>query len=54
MYTMVSVTGNDVISQYIPDFTQAGAVKKGEVEMIGAVVLKNTNNAGVLRNIKIA
>lgn len=50
----VTVTGNDVISQYIPDFTQAGAVKKGEVEMIGAVVLKNTNNAGVLRNIKIA
>ena len=50
----VTVTGNDVITQYIPDFTQPGAVKKGEIEMVGAVCLKNTNNAGVLRNIKIA
>lgn len=52
-FTGVTVTGNSIIDQYIPDFTQPGAVKKGEVEMIAAVALKNSQNAGVLRNIKI-
>lgn len=49
-----SLTGNGAIHQYLPDFNQPGAVKKGEVEMVAATVLKNTANAGVLRNIKIA
>lgn len=49
-----TLTGTDGISTYLPDFTQPGAVKKGEVEMIAATALKNTANAGVLRNIKIA
>ena len=49
-----SLTGNSAISQYIPDFNQPGAVKDGEVEMVAATVLKNTQHAGVLRNIKIA
>lgn len=49
-----SLTGTSTISSYVPDFTQPGAVKKGEVEMVAATVLKNTANAGVLRNIKIA
>lgn len=49
-----SLTGSSAISSYVPDFTQPGAVKKGEVEMVAATVLKNTANAGVLRNIKIA
>jgi len=49
-----SVHGDKVISTYLPDFTTPGAVKKGEVEMVAAPVLKNTQNAGVLRNIKIA
>ncbi|KAK8833648.1 hypothetical protein M9Y10_013529 [Tritrichomonas musculus] len=49
----VTVAGNKIIDSYLPDFTQAGAVKTGEVEMIGAVALKNSRNAGVLRNIKI-
>lgn len=49
-----SLTGNAAIHQYLPDFTQPGAVKKGEVEMVAACVLKNTQHAGVLRNIKIA
>lgn len=48
-----TLTGNKVITQYIPDFTQPGAVKDGEVEMVAATVLKNTMNAGVLRNIKL-
>lgn len=49
-----SLTGNSAITQYVPDFTTPGAVKDGEVEMVAATVLKNTANAGVLRNIKIA
>ena len=49
-----SLTGNGVIHQYLPDFNAPGAVKKGEVEMVAACVLKNTKHAGVLRNVKIA
>ena len=50
----VTLTGNSAITQYVPDFSQPGAVKDGEVEMVAAAVLKNTQHAGVLRNIKIA
>jgi hypothetical protein len=50
----VSPTGNGVIRTYLPDFNSPGAVKKGEVEMVAAVALKNTRKAGVLRNIKVA
>lgn len=49
-----SVTGDNAIKQYLPDFSQPGAVKKGEVEMVAATILKNTAHAGVLRNVKIA
>lgn len=49
----VTLTGNSAIKTYLPDFNQPGAVKTGEVEMVGAVALKNTKAAGVLRNIKI-
>ncbi|MFA9375587.1 MAG: major capsid protein [Lachnotalea sp.] len=49
----VTLTGNTAINTYLPDFSQPGAVKTGEVEMIAAVALKNTKAAGVLRNIKI-
>lgn len=49
-----TLTGTSGISQYLPDFNQPGAVKDGEVEMVAATVLKNTANAGVLRNVKIA
>ena len=49
-----SLTGNSAIRQYLPDFNSTGAVKDGEVEMVAAAVLKNTQHAGVLRNIKIA
>ena len=48
-----TVSGNKIIKTYLPDFAQPGAVKKGEVEMVGAVVLKATRAAGVLRNIKV-
>ena len=49
-----TLAGSKAIDQYLPDFTQPGVVKKGEVEIVAATVLKNTANAGVLRNIKIA
>lgn len=50
----VTLTGNNAIQQYLPDFNAPGAVKKGEVEMVACVALKNVKSAGVLRNIKIA
>lgn len=50
----VTLNGDEGIDQYLPDFTQPGAVKKGEVEMVAAVALKNTKSAGVMRNIKIS
>ncbi|HAJ96419.1 MAG TPA: phage capsid protein [Ruminococcus sp.] len=50
----VSLTGSNAVRSFVPDFNQPGAVKKGEVEMVAATVLKNTRHAGVLRNIKIA
>ena len=49
----VTLTGSNAISQYLPDFNTPGAVKKGEVEMVACVALKNVKSAGVLRNIKI-
>jgi hypothetical protein len=39
---------------YLPDMTQPGAVKKGEVEMVAAMAVKSTRAAGVLRGVKIA
>lgn len=50
----ISLNGSSVINKYLPDFSKPGTVKDAEVEMIAATVLKNTQHAGVLRNIKIA
>lgn len=50
----VTLTGNNAIHQYLPDFNTPGAVKTGEVEMVACVALKNVKSAGVLRNIKIS
>lgn len=50
----VTLTGNNAISKYLPDFNAPGAVKQGEVEMVACVALKNVKSAGVLRNVKIA
>lgn len=49
----VTLTGNSGVNTYLPNFKDSGAVKKGEVEMVACVALKNTKAAGVLRNIKI-
>lgn len=50
----VSMAGQSPIRTFMPDFTTAGAVKKGEVEMVAAVALKATKAAAVLRKIKVA
>lgn len=49
----ISMAGVPVIRSWLPDFTTQGAVKRGEAEMIAAVVLKATKAAGVFRNIKV-
>lgn|SRR5690625_1836433 len=49
----VSMAGQPPINIYLPDFNTPGAVKKGEVEMVAAVALKETKAAGVMRKIKV-
>ena len=49
-----SLAGGNIIDTYLPNFKNPGAVKKAEVEMIAAVVLKDTTKCGVFRNIKVA
>lgn len=50
----VAVTGS-LVKQWLPDFSTAGAVKTGEVEMGPvAVALKATKAAAVFRNVKVA
>jgi hypothetical protein len=50
----VSVSGSPLLRTWLPDFTIAGAVKSGEVEMGPiAAVLKNTKSAAVLRSIQV-
>ncbi|MFE4057406.1 major capsid protein [Streptomyces sp. NPDC059096] len=50
----VSTVGGQLVGTWLPDFTSAGAVKTGEVEMgpVG-VVLKATKAASVFRNLKV-
>ncbi|MEK8108665.1 major capsid protein [Micromonospora sp. M12] len=51
----VSMAGRPLVQNWMPDFSTAGAVKTGEVEMGPvAVVLKRSKAAGVLRNLKVA
>ena len=50
----ISMAGQPPVRTWLPDFSTAGAVKKGEVEMVAAVALKATKAAGVFRKIKIS
>ena len=50
----VSPTGNKVIQAYMPNMKEPGAVKKGEVELLAGICLKNSKMAGALRKIKVA
>lgn len=49
----VTYSGKQMIQTWLPDFTTAGAVKKGEVEMVVTIALKKTKAAGILRNWKV-
>lgn len=49
----VSPNGALPVKQWLPKFDEAGAVKKGEVEMIAAAALKATKAAGIMRKIKV-
>ena len=50
----VSPLGGKVINTTLPNLKEAGVMKEGDVEMVAAVVLKDSRKAGVFRNIKIA
>lgn len=50
----VSPQGQKIIHQYMPNLSEPGAVKKGEVEMIASIVSKDTTKAGVFRNVQVA
>lgn len=50
----VTTVGSQLVRTWLPDFSTAGAVKKGEVELGPvAVALKATKAAAVFRNIKV-
>lgn len=50
----VTTTSGSMLKTWLPDFSTAGAVKKGEVELGPvAVALKATKAAAVLRNVKV-
>lgn len=49
----VSLAGTSPVQTWLPDFSTAGAVKKGEVEMNAAIALKASKAAGVFRNIRV-
>ena len=49
----ISMAGQAPVRTWLPDFTTAGAVKKGEVEMVAGCALKSTKAAGAFRNIKV-
>lgn len=50
----VSLAGQAPLRTWLPDFTRAGAVKTGEVEMVAAMALKATRAAAVLRDVSVA
>lgn len=49
----VSMAGQPPLKSWLPNFTDAGAVKKGEVEMVAAIAIKQTRSAAVLRKLKV-
>lgn len=49
----VSMAGQPPVKTWLPDFTTAGAVKKGEIEMVAAIALKASKAAGKFTNVKI-
>lgn len=49
----VSPAGAKIVKTYLPDFKTAGAVKKGEVEFVGAIAVKSTRSVGKLSGIGV-
>lgn len=49
----VTPQGGVGLRTYLPNLSEPGAVKKGEVEMVAGVALKQTRKAAVLRNLKV-
>lgn len=49
----ISLSGSPLLEQHLPDFTTAGAVKEGDVELIAAIVAKTTKSVGKIAKIKI-
>lgn len=49
-----AISPTQMINTYLPNMNETGAVKKGEVELIAAMVMKNSLSAGAIRKIKIA
>ncbi len=49
----ISMAGQAPVNIWLPDFSTAGAVKTGEVEMVAGCALKATKAAGVLRGVKV-
>ena len=49
----ISMAGQPPVRSWLPDFSTAGAVKTGEVEMVAAVALKATKAAAVFRKTKV-
>ena len=50
----VTPDGSKLVNLYLPDFKTAGAVKKGEVEMVACMALKATRAAGAFRRLLIS
>lgn len=50
----ISPDGSSMFDQYLPDLNAPGAVKKGEIELIAGVVLKDSTKAAVLRGLKVS
>ncbi len=49
-----AISPTQMINTYLPNMNETGAVKKGEVELISAMVMKNQFSAGAIRKIRIA
>ena len=49
----ISMAGQPPVKIWLPNFDSAGAVKKGEVEMVAGCALKTTKSCGVLRKSKV-
>ena len=48
----ISPTGTKDVQTYMPNLMEPGAVKKGQVELVAGVALKNTLKAGRMKGIK--